>query len=307
MGQTPYLSTDPNAGEYLSTDPNAGNAGSRETPRIGGGVTIGGQTYPSSYFDTPDPSGTSLGALFNDPRGTMQRIGASVKTDLQDPKLWLAAAMSYLGPKAVSAMPTIARTMKGVATPQMAKDLAQVALGEGRVTAGARIAERVSGAMKARGEAAPSAPPEATSPLRRNDVRSDLLKQADKAMTEADVAQRERYGYNVLREMGKEPVSAAAASPAAEPAAAPRPRVSGKPSPKSKAEASPLPADLKTKLSSAEFREAQRMVQRGMDPEAALRSVLGQRAFAKRFGLPDAEKVRVSVSDRNATGRWPEE
>jgi hypothetical protein len=78
----------------------------------------------------------------------------------------------------------------------------------------------------------------------------------------------------------------AAPKPAA-PASAAKPATSGKPS-----------------LSAAETKEYQRLLGRGKSPQEAMRLIDEQRAMAERMGLPTSEQTRLSVADRNRTGRW---
>jgi len=80
-----------------------------------------------------DPDGVTLGDLMHDPVDAMQKIGAAVKRDVTDPKLWASIALGYFGPKAadvvVPAVANAARaTMRGgMAAAQSAPELVGIA------------------------------------------------------------------------------------------------------------------------------------------------------------------------------------
>lgn len=141
--------------QFLSTDPQAGLP---NTPAS----SSSSQTMTATHDTDP----VTLGDLMADPSGSMKRIGLSVKRDVSDPKLWLALAASYFGPKAFSAAaPIVARAAAAtgrvageLATPGMGRDLATVGLGDARVNAGIRIAGRLSDAVGAAKGAQPASP-----------------------------------------------------------------------------------------------------------------------------------------------------
>lgn len=82
---------------------------SSESPAVG--------AHPEAVMRAPttaDP--VTLGELQDNPVEAMQRIGAILKKDVSDPKLWLSAAAAYFGPKVLTSasrmMPTRATVRK---------------------------------------------------------------------------------------------------------------------------------------------------------------------------------------------------
>ena len=68
----------------------------------------------------------------------------------------------------------------------------------------------------------------------------------------------------------------------------------------------PPPTTPKVKVSAAEMRLHVQFRQRGHSYQDAVDLVRAQRDLAGRLGTPASETVRQSVTDRNASGRWPE-
>lgn len=287
MGQTPYLSTDPNAGEYLSTDPNAGNAG----PKLG-----------------PHPEATIGGGGFWEDRGIggmayHPKEGAGSDTTREDNSLLglppELAAMGALGVgRAVLGTATNAagRARAGLtaalsqATPVIKYELTKAALTKVGVPEAAAIplAMVVSGYRK---HGAPRARTAASGPVAS----------------------------------APEPVAAAPAAPASPPVAAstapstartpsPTPGVPAEPSSPAravagrgaKASAAAAQTLKNLKLTPEEERQGAIWLERGVPPDVILARILGSRQLTTSLKTPTPDAVRRAVDDRNATGYWKE-
>lgn len=109
----------------------------------------------------------TLGDLKADPLGSIQRIGALLKKDATDPKLWAGLVVSYLGSKALPyAMPAIAKSLGSLG--RGAKAIGGVVEPGDIGIISPRIGKAVDLAARVRGAMAPAAKvnaPPATSPV----------------------------------------------------------------------------------------------------------------------------------------------
>lgn len=62
----------------------------------------------------------------------------------------------------------------------------------------------------------------------------------------------------------------------------------------------------KPKLNAAEAKEFQRLIRAGKSEQEAWDLIQQMKAMQERLGLPTSAQTRMSVLDRNATGRWDE-
>lgn len=225
-----------------------------------------------------DSSAVTLQDVVDNPGEAFSRIGASLKRDLTDPKLWLMAAASYFAPKVFNvAAPTIARTAAAasrgvgeVATPGMAKDLATM-VGGSRVNAALSAAGRVAKGVKA-------------------------------------IANGPAVAEPVAAPSAAPPVAAAPApappAPAAEPPApAPAPVAASAPAPAPAVKGGPP----KLHLSVEEFQAAQQLILQGHPAEDVMKAIQRNRLPKAWLNLPSDAEVAAAVADRNASGRWPQD
>jgi hypothetical protein len=73
---------------------------SNDAPAVG--------AHPEAIMRAPttaDP--VTVGELLDNPREALGRIGAILKKDVTDPKLWLSAAAAYFGPKVLTSRPVV--------------------------------------------------------------------------------------------------------------------------------------------------------------------------------------------------------
>lgn len=255
----------------------------------------------------PDTAPVSLRDMEADPRGSMKRIGNILKQDLTDPKLWLAAAAAYFGPKVFEAIgPGV-----GELAAQAGKTAARVelhpldALSELDVIHPARgvirgLGKLVSVAPKAAGAEvpgferfggnsgglpparspapeAPSAPPQATSPSPAT---------PEPPVTESAPSAKLQPGegdtYIQLRKAGKsntEALKQIIADRQAPPA-----RIS---------------------LTADETKAYLQLRNAGKSDAQAKDAIVAMRSLAKN--LPSGSQVRAAVKERNASGRWETE
>lgn len=91
--------------------------------------------------------GEFIHKLADDPKGAMTQVAAELGRDATNPKVWLSLSAAYFAPKVFqAAAPVIAKAIKGatgLVSSEAAKDVAMVVGGEGRVSAGLRLVDRL--------------------------------------------------------------------------------------------------------------------------------------------------------------------
>lgn len=236
-----------------------------------------------------DPERVTLEDVQRDPVDAMKRVGTLIGRDLADPKLWIAAAATYFGAKALSAIgPVLVKAAK--AAPRVGRAVAQSAevadipLVGPTIDRAVKLSQRTRAVLATPNAAAPtsapapaSAPPEtaigSSAPVRP--AASPPTAAAGLTADEAEAVRRlVAQGYpedQVLQQLGKA-----------------------------------RPAPGKTFLNAAESKEYIRLRKAGQTHQQALELVEAQRALQQRLGLPSSETTRRAVADRNATGRWRE-
>lgn len=215
-----------------------------------------------------DSQEVTLRDIVANPVDAFARMGAIMKTELTDPKLWLSAAASYFGPKMFNvAGPVVARAATAakagageVLTLGNLKDAATLVGGEGRVNSGIRIAGRLGDAVQAargamqppaEGPVEPPAPAAPTPPAGPPGKVMNPVGKVDQAMRAAGV------------------------------------KLSGR-------EMSQAVTDV---------RDGGLTAEQAIHQAIANRAGAAGSAFAN---LPSDAEVAAAVADRNATGRWPE-
>lgn len=312
--------------QLVSADPSWGVGAITPPPQPHPEARIGADPQGAHGGDQSETRPVTVGDLVDNPIEAISRIGTILKTDLSDPKTWLQAGLMYFGPKVFSrAVPMLAKAQAQASMPQPAapqpaapappgvvsrmasavqpKDVEMLPvvgrpLGQAVDFLG-RMKAAVRGAAPAEAPAAAAPPPgvEPSAPTPQASASVSAATGSPKAVQSPQRIQNElglaarRAGvtltepqYQQAAELVKQgQVPTEAVLSIAKPAAA-----------------------VKEKLSGAEFQAAQSLIEKGLASDVALKTVLGQREFAARFGLPTNETVRTKVATRNATGRWQE-
>lgn len=330
-----YLSTDPNAGTpltggYLSNDPAAGSARQGESLR-GLSATesfFRGPQRPMTESGDPLDAVSRLDALLNRvnpllqsaaqpqslsdlvgllvpsagglnvrvPVANMLREGAqaarqapnwrSVPQDALErlmqwastPAETIQAQRAAVAPRLAGKAPTLQESLTSAVDAVRKAEPDRVALPGGnavRPTPRYRDYKRAdAGPPAAVSDAPPAAAPPAPARSAPAPAGQSLRLTAEEAQALQALVQQGHDEGAVLQAIAKQRQAGA-------------PRVSGKPA-----------------LAAAEAKEYQRLLGRGMSPDAALRLIEEQRTFATAKGLPSSEQTRQAVRERNTSGRW---
>lgn len=242
----------------------------------------------------PDTAPVSLRDMEADPRGSMKRIGNILKQDLTDPKLWLAAAAAYFGPKVFEAI-------------------------------GPGISEMASAAGRVRIDPASLRSVELNKPGTYLDPLGSLYIKPKAAG--AEVPGFERFGGNSggLPPTAPEAHSPPPQAPIAAPATPEPPVTESAPSAKLQpgegdtyiqlrkagksntdalkqiiADRQAPPARIS--LTADETKAYLQLRNAGKSDQQAKEAIVAMRTLSKN--LPSSAQVREAVKDRNATGRW---
>jgi hypothetical protein len=258
------LSTDPHAGQLLSTDPAAG-AAPADGPRMG---------PPTA--NTP----VTLGDVIDNPTAAIQRIGASLKRDVSDPKLWLSLAAAYFGPKMVpGATRAIAGAMKGAKAVGGVLEPGDIGIVSPRIGKVVDLAGRVRGALQEPAPAEATPPPPAERP----------------PPTEFEAAQAARQAATKNPYPDQKALNEAALKARRDAYAASQQGVTAGPVVK---------ASGKMQLTAPEMQQFTRLLNQGMPLPQALEEVTAMRELAARLGGASPAEVAKAVAHRKATGKW---
>lgn len=281
------------------------------------------------FLAQKDPESVTLGDLMENPGESMRKIGASLKRDATNPKVWLALAASYFGPKAYRmAAPVVARAVDAASRLRVAPGKAAESFGPTRVLARSVYVEPPTpeatvpgfqrympntGSATPAPSAAPPAAPAAASPAPpvppvarapRTSAPQPPPAASQLARMKGALTDEEALAVDGLVRQGvaREDALAAvqhyrATSGAAAPAPSPAP-------PSQRAPAAPKPVG-KFPATKAEATEYQRLLSRGMSDADAKALVVQQRQFVASTGLPSPAKAERTRNARNRTGRWP--
>lgn len=151
------------------------------------GLAAGGSPSEPHIGPRPSDAPVTLGDLVDNPSDAMQRIGASLKRDITDPKLWLAAAASYFGPKAMNIVaPVVLKAAVGAGRMASAIQPGDIGIISPRIGRAVEMAQRVGSAA-----VTPDAPP-APTPLAPSVSAGQVVRAATSAgerFSAAEVAQ----------------------------------------------------------------------------------------------------------------------
>jgi len=221
----------------------------------------------------------TLGELMDNPAEAIGRIGMILKRDVSDPKLWLAAAVSYFGPKVISAaMPTV-----GTALMQA---------GRVRINPGVQIKAGMSGvtlrpsfgfSLAPKPEPVSPAPPMTAAPS--GPLNDALAARSPMPTPAAPTSARPPIQPENLPEAWRQfagPTPAEAAAPA--------------PTAQTVNQVLSSASSAKVKLSATEVLEGARLVQRGKTPAEALNLIQQMR----QLNPASNAEVTATVAEKNA-------
>lgn len=277
----------------------------------------------------------TFGDLQDDPSGSMQRAASLIGQSAADPREILKIIAGYALPKMFPAMPaasgeiappapaapapsgvSLGSRIRGLATPDAAKDFAQLALGEGRVTAGLRLAQRMRSTPEEPAAPAPSGPPprlagkapsledEITAALEEvrratpNVKRTTLPPpQTQTATGKPSVTQAQHealQGTKPTEEPTAEPPDKSVRGRANAPKTVPRQTTRA------------TTPDADARLTPDEVLAKDDLVRQGYPEAEVVRALLAHRLMQSPLmkGAKDPAQVAREVNDRNATGRW---
>lgn len=280
------------AEQLLSADPNWGAASGPPPSSMSAAV------HNSALPDTADPDEVTLGELMENPRESLQRIGANLKRDASDPRTWLSLAASYFGPKVIGVIaPTVsnaaAGAMRGVKATPRAAVRGVAAMGDivspdviGAVSPRAgkavEVAQRMRSAMQQPATASPPPVAQPVEPVASAPVvpEPQPVPVARTATAQSTAELTPSAPTNTLPDQKALNMEALARRRAEYQA-----RQTEQPAPTTPA---------KAKLTAPETKEYMRLILKGKTNQEALDSVLVQRELATSLGLttPTAAETR---------------